>query len=128
LFGHDARHVLDRLTDAPGMQIALEPFRWFVRACTAERLWPDFALWGGLSLAADLGLVVLIFALDVHYLESAAAAGERIYAQLQRMRRGGATSAMLGNSGRVRTRVPTLPWSGSSSRLCCWSVPCSGWP
>ena len=54
----------------------LEPFRWFVRAFTAQRVWPDFVRWAGLGLAADVGLLMVVFALDAHYLESAAAACE----------------------------------------------------
>jgi len=81
-------------------------------AVTAGRLWPDFARWAGLSLLADLGMLILAFALDAHYLESAAAASERLYAQIQRVRRGGAAAATLGTSGTVRFSLPSLPWWG----------------
>src|SRR5205823_6433090 len=66
------RELLARLEGAPALQWALAPFRWFVLAFTAERLWPDLARWGSLALAVDLALLAFILALDAQYLESAA--------------------------------------------------------
>src|SRR5262249_54786015 len=90
----------------------LAPFRWFILAMTSERLWPDFVQWIALSLLVDVIMVLLVFALDAHYLETAAAASERIYAQVQRLRRGGAAATMLRTSGRPRFSLPSLPWLG----------------
>src|SRR5205085_1706099 len=98
---------------SPVAQTLLAPFRWFVNAFTAERLWPDLALWASLGLLVDACLLGLVFALDAQYLETAAAASERAYARLQRLRRGGPALAMAPTSGRVRVGVPGLPhWGG----------------
>jgi hypothetical protein len=102
------RHV----EQSPIAQTLLAPFRWFVLALTAPRLWPDFAQWAGSCLLVDAVLLVLAFVMDVHYLESAAAASERLYAQLQRVRTGGAAAATLRVSGPVRFSLPSLPWWG----------------
>jgi Putative ABC exporter len=112
LFRLPRGELADRLEQTPLVYVLLEPFRWFVRAFTAERVWPDFARWGGLGLAVDVGLLLGVFALDAQYLESAAAASERIYAQLQRLRTGGAAAVVLSGSGTARSWLPMLPWWG----------------
>lgn len=114
LFRLPRRELAERVEQTPLLHAVLEPFRWFVQAFTAERLWPDFAHWGGLSLAIDLGLLVVVFTLDAHYLESAAAASERVYAQLQRLRTGGAAAVVLRSSARARSWLPMLPWWGGA--------------
>lgn len=112
LFRLPRSELVQRVEQTPLLYAVLEPFRWFVQAFTAERLWPDFACWGGLSLALVLGLLVAIFALDAHYLESAAAASERLYAQLQRLRTGGAAAVVLRTSATARSWLPMFPWWG----------------
>jgi len=102
--------MVERLEDTPVLRTLLEPLRCFSRALAADRLWPDFALWGGVSLVIDLGLLVLVFALDAWQIETAAAAGERLYAQSQRIRRGGAAAAVAGGAGKRRFSMPSLPW------------------
>src|SRR5262249_12515407 len=74
--------------------------------------WPDFALYLTLSAGVDLALMLLVFVLDVQYLEASAAASARIYAQLQRVRSGGVFAAMRGPGGRARFSLPGLPWWG----------------
>ena len=60
----------------------------------------------------DAALLVLVFLLDAQYQEAAAAASERAYARMQRVRSGGAVAA-LAASGRPRLRLPPLPnWGG----------------
>jgi hypothetical protein len=109
----NSQTLLIRLEQSVSLQAILTPFRWFILAITAERFWPDFAYYGGLGLAIDLGMLLLVFVLDVHYLESAAAASERIYAQLQRLRSGGPAAVMLRSTTRYRFHMPGLPrWGG----------------
>jgi hypothetical protein len=110
LFRLPRSELIGRLEQTPLLYAILEPFRWFVRAFTAQCVWPDFVRWGGLGLIADVGLLIVVFALDAHYLESAAAAGERVYAQLQRLRTGGAAALVLSGSGSARSWLPMLPW------------------
>jgi hypothetical protein len=109
-FTSDFGTMIERLEDTPVLRTLLEPLRCFSRALAADRLWPDFAIWGSLSLAIDLGLLVLVFALDAWQIEAAAAAGERLYAQVQRVRRGGAAAVVVGGAGKRRFSMPNLPW------------------
>jgi hypothetical protein len=112
LFRLSGPELAKRIEQTPLLHAILEPFRWFVQAFTAEQFWPDFVYWASLSLAMDLGLLLVVFALDAHYLESAAAASERAYAQLQRVRSGGAAAAVLHSTGTARSWLPMLPWWG----------------
>lgn len=103
--------LLDRLEHATALQVVLAPFRPFVLAFTAERLWPDLIGWGTLSLALDLAMIGLILKLDAEYLEASAHASARIYARRERARRGQFTLE-LRKGGRHRT-LPMLPsWGG----------------
>ncbi len=104
--------MLDRLEENAVLQAVLTPMRWFVETFTAERLWPDFVVGAGRCLAVDVGLLVLLFVLDAQYFEAAAAAGERAYARLQRVRSGGAVAGHV-TTGRPRFSLPSLPrWGG----------------
>ena len=109
-----AVELLGRLERAPAVQAALTPFRWFVLAFTAERIWPDLVHWGGLSLAVDLALLAFVLALDAQYLESAAAASAKVYARIEKARRGTwAFEPMRRRPSARRLRgLPTLPWWG----------------
>jgi hypothetical protein len=110
--GYGPLTLLERAEHSTAVQLTLEPFRWFVDTVSAPRLWPDFVRSAGLALAVDLALLVLVFVLDAQYLESSAEVSERIYAQLQRIRRGGTAALFLHGSGRVRFGLPAFPWWG----------------
>jgi hypothetical protein len=99
------------LAETPVVQVVLAPVGWLIQASTAERVWPDLVQWAGLSLALDLGLLVLVLALDAHYLEASAAASEKLYARIQRMRRGG-TGLSAPSLGKPRLGLPSLPYWG----------------
>lgn len=109
--GSDWRGVLERWDESPLLSVLLAPLSWFANAFTARRLWPDLAQWAGLGLLVDGVLLGLVFALDAHYLETAASASERLYARMQRLRSGG-VSAQWGGAGRVRFTLPNFPWWG----------------
>jgi hypothetical protein len=101
----------DRLERSMAMQVVLAPFRPFVLAFTAERLWPDLLAWGTLGLALDLAMIGLILKLDAEYLETSAHASARLYARRERARRGQFTLKYRAG-GRHRT-LPMLPsWGG----------------
>jgi hypothetical protein len=100
---------VDAVNGAPVLAVLLAPLHWFVRAFTAERLWPDLALWGGLGLTFDGAWAALVLALDAQYLEASAAASERLYARLQRMRRGGLAGQWTPGK-KARLGLPTFPW------------------
>jgi hypothetical protein len=115
-FSEGPRAVVTRLQDNEVVQTLLTPMRWFVETFTAERLWPDFVMGAARCLAVDAGLLLLVFLLDAQYLEASAAASERAYARLQRVRSGGAMAAAAG-TGRPRVRLPSLPYWGGVGPL-----------
>ena len=91
------------------VQAILTPPRWFVRVITVR----DFSEWlkyVAAAMSIDAGLLALVFLLDAGYVEAAAAASERRYARVQRMRSGGITA--VDNPTRIRYSVPNLPWWG----------------
>ncbi len=105
------------LRSAPGAvigstagQAVLTPLRWFFDAFLAERLWPDLVVNAGRAALVNLALLGVVFALDANYLEAAATSSARIYAQIQRLRRGGMAAA--GRGGKARFGVPNLPYWG----------------
>jgi hypothetical protein len=105
--------LLERVQASPVLQGVLMPLSWFVKATTAQALWPDLVEYAGLSAAVDLLLMVLVFALDWNYLEASSAASERIYARLQRARSGGgAFAAWRSSTTKPRFSLPSLPWWG----------------
>jgi ABC-2 type transport system permease protein len=103
--------LIPELSRAPVISVILAPFRWFIEAFTAEHLWPDLVLWSGLCLAVNAVAVLLIMTLDAQYLETAAAASERVYVRLQRLRRGGLASAWA-SASKARFSLPSFPWCG----------------
>ena len=70
----------------PIFQWALGPLRWFTETFAAESS-VDLIVWGSSALLVNLIMVLVVFLLDVQFLEASAAASERHYARLQRMRR-----------------------------------------
>jgi hypothetical protein len=111
LRGQGGRELLAELERSEIAQTLLAPFRWFVNAFTAERLWPDLVQWAGLGLLVNACVLAVVFALDAHYLETSAAASERAYARLQQLRQGG--PAMVSAARWARLSVPALPsWGG----------------
>jgi hypothetical protein len=112
LLAGDWRGAADELDRVPLFRVLLAPASWFVLAFTAEQLWPDLVQWAALALAVNAVFVLALFALDAHYLEASAAASERQYARLQRLRRGGPAVANLGGTGSFRLTAPPLPALG----------------
>jgi hypothetical protein len=107
------------------VRVVLAPIGWLIEAATAEQVWPDLVQWAGLGLLLDLCLVGIVLALDAHYLETAAAASEKVYERFQRMRRGTPTVG-LPPSGNVRVGLPALPnWGGIGPLL--WRQMTTAW-
>lgn len=107
LAGAGPSELLERAEESPVVQAVAAPFRPFVMAYTAERVWPDLALWASISLVENLLLVGLVLILNAEYFETAASVSTRIYARLQRARRG-----TLPTIGHPRLTLPMLPWWG----------------
>lgn len=104
--------LLARVEHSWTVQVLLMPFRPFMEAFTAPRLWPDLVVWGAIGLAIDAALVVFIFALDAQYLERSATVSAKIYTRLERARRTGGIG-MIGGSKPARFSLPMFPdWGG----------------
>jgi hypothetical protein len=93
------------------VQIVTAPFRPFVYTVTALHIWPDMVSWGALALGINSALIALILAVDSQYLEAAAAGSERLYAKIERMRKGGPSISSLGKNKKWRS-LGALPWWG----------------
>lgn len=107
-----------KLLAAPAWKIVSWPLRSFFDAVTAERWWPDLAQAAALGALVNLLLIGVVFALDAEYLEAAATASARIYARMQRLRRGGIGSGEgLRRGGTARLGLPMLPWLGGIGPL-----------
>jgi hypothetical protein len=98
--------LLERVMGSPLTRIFVLPFQPFVNAFTSERFWPDLMFWSAVSAVVDLGLVVVVLALNAQFLEASASASARIYARIRRARRGD----MVGVVGKPRFKIPMLPW------------------
>lgn len=105
-----APDALDQIQQIPAIQYLLLPFRWFGDTITAKT-WYGFLLNGTLALSVNLALVLLILLMDAQYLEASAIASEKFFAEVQRIRRGGAFTAPL-SGGKPRFRLPMPPWLG----------------
>lgn len=103
--------LMERIEQSPVVQTLLTPLRWFVRALTAQYVWPDLVQWSAVALTVNVSLLVLVFVLDASYLESAAVMSERRYERIQRARSGGIAGAAV-RTGKVRYTLPTMPWLG----------------
>jgi hypothetical protein len=100
--------MLDTINQSPVWQVIQTPFSWFVKAFRAEQVWPDLVHYGLLALLVNLFLIAVIFALDAQYLEASAAASEKQYQRMQRLRSG--QGVLAGASGsKARFTLPMLP-------------------
>jgi hypothetical protein len=109
---NDALATLKEMEATPIVQYGLLPFRWFARTLTSTSFDEHFFVNAGLSLAVNVFLLGLVYQLDAQYLESAAAAAERRYARIERMRRGGLAALTASKPGNVRYKLANPPWLG----------------
>lgn len=112
--GGGLRGILEHFSDTEFWKTGTAPLRWFVEAFLVEPGdWLELARWGGLALTLTLLCALLILLLDAQYLESAAATSERVYATLQRMRRGEAvTVEWSSRGGTAGWGLRMFPWWG----------------
>ena len=106
--------LFERIEGSALWQAIATPLRWFVHLFLVEPGdWLELARYAALSGGVIALFVLLVFGLDAQYLESAATASERIYTQLQRMRRGEASGLRLsGGAEKARLSLPVFPWWG----------------
>jgi hypothetical protein len=100
--------LIDRAVRSPTFSILLWPFRPFVMAFTAERIWPELLGWSALGLAVDLAFLGLVMTLNSQFLEASAAASTRIYDKIRRARQGEAWTGEPAS----KIPLPMLPWWG----------------
>ena len=124
--GGDLSTLVQRFADSTAGKVLLAPFQPFGRTFTATSAFPELLLWGAIAAGVNGALLALTLWLDANYLEAAAAASERVYERMQRVRSGGGAAAFgagaagngggeRGAAGRLgafasRLRVPRLPW------------------
>lgn len=94
----------------------LAPFRVFAMLVTAEKLYPDALRYFAIAAAIIAALIVVVMWLDVHYLETAAAAGAQVYAKIQRARSGAALISPA-KPRAVRWRPPKFPRFGGAGPI-----------
>ncbi|MGA2798927.1 MAG: putative ABC exporter domain-containing protein [Thermoguttaceae bacterium] len=92
------------------LTMPLEPF---VRAISAQKIFPDLVGWASTAAAVDLALLALVVRFDVNYMESSLVASQKRYAMLQRRR---STGRMVVKP-HVAWRAPRLPWLGGAGPI-----------
>lgn len=102
------RVMLALAARSPVVAAVVVPFRPFVMAFTADRVWPDLVAWSSLAVLVDLAFLVVVLSLNARFLEASAAASARVYDRLRRFRRGEVPAARAG----FRLSPPNLPWMG----------------
>lgn len=111
------RELWRQIQDTSAWQIVAWPLRWFFVALAAHS-WLELLGPAAAAALVDLALVGVVFALDAQFLEASATASMRIYARMQRLRRGGLASGEgLRRGGKVRFSLPMLPWLGGVGPL-----------
>ncbi len=108
IFERDPRQVLEELVTNPALRVFLTPFRWVVNAAVSES-YLDMLKWAALFLPFNVVLLFAIFGLDKYYLEAAASASEKRFAQQQKLRGGAFTGASLQRKGKPLYSLPSFP-------------------
>jgi len=92
-------------------RLALAPLRWFTEVFAAQSA-AELIVWGSSALLVNLIMVLVVFLLDVQFLEASAAASERHYARLQRVRSSGVFAGRM-PAGKPRWGLGEPPgWGG----------------
>ncbi len=99
--------MVAQISNSPTGRVLLAPFGVFGRVVTAESIYPDMVRWSAVAVAILGGLFLVVMWLDAHYLEVSAAAGQRLYDRVRRVRRAGGVS--LRTTGSARLRLPMPP-------------------
>ena len=105
------RELIAAAVASPALRVVVAPFRPFVEAFTAPRVWPDLAGWASLAVVVDLTLFGLVLALNAQFLEASASASARLYEKVRRLRRG---EAFVVGAPKVRFALPMAPWCGGA--------------
>jgi hypothetical protein len=107
--------ALQSFQDSAVGRCLMAPFAVFGQTLAVESLFPDLLLWGALALGINLMLAALVLWLDADYMEAAVTTSQKIYEQVQRVRRGQRMTSW-GGQRTASWRVPRLPrWGGAGS-------------
>src|SRR5947207_508827 len=92
-------------------RLALAPLRWFTEVFAAEGA-SDLIVWGSSALLINLIMVLVVFLLEVQFLEASASASERHYARLQRVRSSGVFAGRMATGKPRRGLGQPRLWGG----------------
>jgi hypothetical protein len=102
-----------QLEHYPAWRVLTAPLGWYIETFLVQPGdWLALLQWGGLSVGFTAVMIAVVLLLDAQYLETVAATSERVYTQIQKMRRGEAMTFHLGEGGKARWGLPSLPWWG----------------
>ncbi|HET6251305.1 MAG TPA: putative ABC exporter domain-containing protein [Tepidisphaeraceae bacterium] len=99
---------------SPVGRFVLAPFDPFARLMTANNT-GQVLHWAILAAILDAGLVLLVFLLDAHYIETAIGASERRYAKIQRLRSGSVLS--MSSKKTANWHLPMFPFAGGAGPI-----------
>ncbi|MGF1582623.1 MAG: putative ABC exporter domain-containing protein [Gemmataceae bacterium] len=108
LFERDFREILEALVANPLLNALLLPFRWMVNIAVSES-YLEMLGWTAATLPFNILLLFTVFALDKYYLEAAASASEKRFAQRQKLRGGAFAVASLQRKGKPLYTLPSFP-------------------
>lgn len=112
LAARDWQSLGDEILATRTWQVVTWPLQAFFDLMVATRLWPDLVVNLTVALGVLTLLVGLIFSLDAHYEEAAAANSARIYARIQRLRGRSVTVDPPATVTRARWALPMFPYLG----------------
>lgn len=115
--GRDWGGLGEQVFDAPVYKFISWPLRSFFDLMLAEQFWPNLVVPLLVSLSVLLALLGVVFLLDAHYLEAAAAASARTYAKIQRMRGRAVTVEEAAQPATARWGLPMVPYLGGTGPI-----------
>jgi hypothetical protein len=116
-YAHEVRDRFSVLVASPTWQVASTPLRCFFDAFLA-RTWGELAGPTAVGLLVNVLLLGVVLRLDANYLEASAATSARVYARLQRLKRGGLAGDGAGGGALLRFSLPAFPyWGGIGPTL-----------
>ncbi len=112
-FDRGFQEAARRMRESGALFWLLMPLEPFVRAISAEKIFPDLVGWALAAAAVDLGLLAVVIRIDVNYMESSLVASQKRYLMLQRR----LSTGRMVVKPHVAWRVPPLPWLGGAGPI-----------
>jgi hypothetical protein len=106
--------IFQQVQDTPVWKVLTAPLSCYIEVfLTPKGDWSTLLYWTGLSSGFTVVLVMIVLLLDAQFLETAAATSERLYSQIQKIRRGEAVTISWSDPGKARWGLPSFPfWGG----------------